>query len=113
MESILETIKKLLGITIEDTSFDTDIVVFINSAFMDLLQLNVGPSAGFSIRDTSSVWNDFLADSPLLDKAKEYIYIKSKLVFDPPSSSFVLEALDRQLQQAAFRLVVEAEPPAS
>ena len=90
-ESILTSIKKLLGITEECTDFNTDIIIFINSVFPTLLQLGVGPKEGFKIEDSSTKWSDYLGD---LDKrfgtVKTYIYLKVKMVFDPPLILFHL-----------------------
>ena len=84
MDSILTSIKKLLGITEEDTSFDTDVIIQINSAFMILNQLGVGPEEGFIISDDMATWDEFLPEGKQLEGVKTYIYLKVKLVFDPP-----------------------------
>jgi len=111
MDGILDTIKKMLGIDPTDTSFDTDVITLINSAFMNLEQLNVGPFGGFSIKDNSAKWTDFLGSVTNQEAAKTYIYLKVKMVFDPPASSTVLEAYNRESQEVAYRLMMQAEPP--
>lgn len=109
MESILTSIKKLLGIAEEYAHFDDDIIMHINSAFMTLQQLGVGPSDGFIISSDEQVWNDFLGDTKKLEAVKSYVYLKAKLIFDPPTSSFVLESINRQIQEYEWRLNVQAE----
>ncbi len=108
-ESILTTIKKLLGISEEDTSFDIDIIVNINSAFSILYQLGVGDS-GFSITGSSERWSDYLEDMSKLEMIKNYIYLKVKLVFDPPQSSRVIESYENQIKELEFRINVEVDP---
>ena len=107
-DSILDTIKQLLGIEAEDTAFDTDVIVHINSALMTLNQLGVGPSAAFSIQDKDDIWEDFLKKSTDLEAVKTYIYLKVRTVFDPPSSSAVLEAMNRNISELEWRLNVQA-----
>ena len=89
MESILTSIKKLLGITEEYEQFDQDIIIHINSVLSVLTQLGVGPTEGFSIKDEKSVWTDFIEDGLKLEAVKSYVYLKVKLLFDPPPSSLV------------------------
>lgn len=109
VDSILTSIKKLLGITEEDTSFDTDIIMFINSAIMALQQLGVGPSTGFCIYSKEDVWEDLLGDSVSLEAAKIYVFLKVRLVFDPPQNSFLVEAIKNQIEELAFRINIQAE----
>ena len=89
MDSILTSIKKLLGIAEECEDFDTDLILHINSVFMILTQMGIGPKEGFSIEDDSATWDDFLLDSKNLDAVKTYVHLKVKLVFDPSASSVV------------------------
>lgn len=110
MESILTSIKKLLGITEEYTHFDTDIIVHINSVFATLNQLGVGPTEGYSIEDEIDSWSDFLGDKEkLLNSVKTYTYLKVKLLFDPPLSSAVIESMNRQIAELEWRINVMAE----
>ena len=109
MDSILISIKKLLGITAEYKHFDTDLIMHINSVFSILTQLGVGPSSGFSIHDEYSVWNDFLDEDPRLEMVKTYIHQKVRLMFDPPDRSSVADAVKRQIDELEFRLMVAAE----
>lgn len=114
-ESILTSIKKLLGIPENYTNFDTDIILFINSVFMSLSQLGVGPSTGFRINDDTETWEDFISEDnnpeliPLLSATKSYIHLKVKLLFDPPLSSAVMEATKQMIQELEWRLNLESE----
>ena len=109
MESRLTSIKKLLGITEEYDQFDPDIIMHINSVFMILTQLGIGPAEGFSIEDDTSVWSDFIQDIKKLESVKTYIYLKVKLAFDPPLSSAVIESMNRLINELEWRLNVAAE----
>ena len=109
MDSILTSIKKLLGITEEYTHFDTDLVMHINSVFMVLNQIGVGPSEGFSITDSYATWTDFLGDSMDIEVVKSYMYLKVKLLFDPPLSASVMESMNRSIAEFEWRLNVAAE----
>lgn len=111
MESILTSIKKLLGIAEEYEHFDVDIIMHINSAFSVLTQLGVGPEEGFRIEDASAVWSDFLYDDPRLEMVRTYVYLKVKLVFDTTSSSSaVIESINRQIQELEWRINVTVDP---
>lgn len=110
MESILTSIKKMLGIAENYTQFDTDIIIHINSVFMVLTQLGVGPSTGFYIEDDSAEWVDFIPDLTKLQAVKTYIYLKVRLLFDPSSlGSATLASYERQIQELEWRLNVLAE----
>ena len=111
MDSILTSTKRLLGITEEYTHFDSDIIMHVNSVFMILTQLGVGPKDGFSIHDASAVWTDFLPDGANLEAIKSYVYQKVKLLFDPPTSSAVMEATNRMIGELEWRLNVQVETP--
>ena len=109
MESILTSIKKLLGITEEYNQFDPDIIMHINSVFMILTQLGIGPTEGFSIEDDTSIWSDFIKDANKIEAVKSYIYLKVKLLFDPPLSSAVIDSTNRLINELEWRLNVAAE----
>lgn len=112
-DSILESIKKLLGITPEYQVFDADILMHINSVFFILQQLGIGPDGGFSISDSSSVWSDFMPEgSPNIESVKTYIYLRVRMLFDPPLNSAVIEAVNRQIAELEWRLNVQVETPA-
>lgn len=109
MESILTSIKKLLGIAEEYEHFDADIIMHINSVFMILNQLGVGPPEGFSIRDEDATWTDFIADNKQIESVKSYTYMKVKLLFDPPLSSAVIESYNRLISEFEWRLNVAVD----
>lgn len=108
-ESILTSIKKLLGLAEEYDNFDSDITMHINSVLMVLNQLGIGPSEGFRIEDSSAEWGDFIGDSKKLEAIKSYIHLKVKLLFDPPISSAVMEATKQMISELEWRLVLQAE----
>ena len=102
MENILDTIKKMLGIDSSYTPFDVDILIGINSAFFVLNQLGVGPSEVF-IADSNSIWSDF-ADLDCIEAIKNYVYLKTRLTFDPPVNSFVVDSISAQILEYEWRL---------
>ena len=109
-ESILTSIKKLLGITEEYEHFDADIIMHINTVFMVLMQLGVGPVNGFTISDADAVWSDFLTSPKQLEAVKTYMYLRVRLLFDPPQTANVVQAMENQISELAFRLSVEVDP---
>ena len=115
MESILTSIKKLLGIEEQYTHFDQDIIMHINTTFLDLNQIGVGPKEGFRIEDDSKTWSEFLPDADLLrmEAVKTYMYLKVRLVFDPPASSAVRESFENMADKLEWRLNVQAESKTS
>lgn len=106
MESILTSIKKLLGISEDYHQFDDDIIMHINTVFLNLTQLGVGPEDGFFIEDDSSSWDDFvdIENNAQLHAVKSYMYLKVKLLFDPPLSSSVIESTNRMISELEWRL---------
>lgn len=109
MESILTSIKKLLGVAEEYEHFDPDIIMHINSVLMILTQLGIGPEEGFSIEDETTLWSDFIPDSVNLDAVKSYIHLQVRLMFDPPSSGVITESMNRMIKELEWRLTVAAE----
>ena len=110
MESILTSIKKLLGIAEDYHHFDVDITMHINDTLSTLHRLGVGPSEGFVIEDASTTWNDYISNNViLLSKVKNYIYRKVRLAFDPPTSSSHLQALKELIAEDEWRIVEIAE----
>lgn len=109
MESILTSIKKLLGIAEENSDFDADVIIHINSALMILTQLGLGPKNGFSIRDDQALWSDFIPDDARLDAVRSYVYLKVRTLFDPPQSSVLLDAIKQNLSEMEWRLTVASE----
>lgn len=109
MESILLSIKKLLGIAEDYKHFDVDIIMHINSVFPTLRQLGVGPTNGFTISDEQALWTDFLGESNNLEDVKTYVYLKVKLIFDPPLSSVVTDSMNRMISELEWRINIDAE----
>ena len=93
MASILTSIKKLLGIVEEYTHFDSDIIIHINTVFSILTQIGVGPSEGFSITDKTKTWTDFISGQTNIELVKSYVFLKVKIIFDPPLSSVVEKSI--------------------
>lgn len=110
MDSILTSIKKLLGIAEDYEHFDQDLIIHINSVLSVLTQLGVGPSEGFSIEDENATWDDFIPEDKRLSSIRSYVYMKVKLLFDPPLSSSVMESMNRMISEFEWRLNVAAEP---
>ena len=108
-ESILTSIKKLLGIPEDYEHFDQDIIIHINSVFMILNQLGVGPTEEFTITDKTAVWSDFISDNKKFESVKTYVYMKVRLLFDPPLSSAVMDCINKVINELEWRLNVAAE----
>lgn len=130
-DSILTSIKKIIGVTELDTSFDPDIIMHTNTVFSVLTQLGVGPTAGFMIEDSTPTWDDFLsvkqvgqlqadgtvvytdqqltAANKLLNMVKTYVYLRVRLIFDPPQTSFVIESINKQIEELEVRMSIVRE----
>lgn len=108
MESILISIKQLLGIDEAETHFDMDVIIHINSVFSILKQMGVGPEEKFSIVDDKPVWSDFTGEDADYDEVKTYVYLKVKLIFDPPANSNVMNAMKEEIKELEWRLNVTA-----
>lgn len=108
--SILTSIKKLLGIAEEDTSFDRDIIMHINTVFAILAQLGVGPVNGFSIEDDGAIWSDYLGNATNLELVKSYIYMKVRSMFDPPTSSILADAMNKNISELEWRINTTVDP---
>ena len=108
-ESILMSIKRLLGITPTDEAFDEELVMHINGVFMTLHQLGIGPDEGFSISSYDSYWTDFTDNLKLKDTVRMFVYLKVRMIFDPPTSSAATEAINQRMAELEFRLNVQAE----
>lgn len=109
MDSILTSVKKLLGIEEDYTHFDADIIMHINTVFMILNQLGVGPEEGFSITDKTSVWDDYITDLQNFEAVKSYMFLKVKMLFDPPTGSAVTESYNRTISELENRLSMAAD----
>lgn len=103
-ESILLSTKKILGLDASYIPFDLDVITHINTAFSILNQLGVGPEEGFAISDDSAVWGDFVVPLNQLQMVKTYVYLKVRVLFDPPGTSFLLESANQQIKEYEWRL---------
>lgn len=110
MASILDSVKQSLGIVPDYEHFDDQLIMFINSVFPVLYELGVGPDDGFEIEDNTALWSDFLGSGKLLNQVKSYMFIKVKLLFDPPASSFAIEAMNKMAQEHEWRIMALIEP---
>lgn len=108
-ESILDSTKKTLGLAESYTAFDVDVLMHINTAFSTLHQLGIGPVEGFAIEDSSVVWDDFLMGDPRYNGVKTYMFLKVRLLFDPPATSFAINAMKEQIEQLEWRLSIVRE----
>lgn len=108
-DSILTSIKKNLGLDEAYTVFDPDILIYINSAFSTLTQLGVGPAEGFMIEDKTATWDTFLGADPRLNAVKTYIQLRVRMLFDPPQTSYLVDAMQKQIQEHEWRLNVHME----
>ena len=108
MESILDSIKKLLGIQPEYRAFDQDLIIHINTVFIILNQLNIGPEEGFMIVDGSESWDDFVKGINET-MVKTYIYLKVRLMFDPPTSGVLVESMNSMISELEWRLFLEGD----
>lgn len=107
--SILKSTKKILGVGEADTSFDVDIITHINSVLAVLNQVGVGGSAGFMIEDDTATWDAFIGTDPRLNLVKTYLYLKVRLMFDPPGTSYAIDAMEKQIAEFEWRLNVMRE----
>lgn len=108
--SILTSVKKLLGIAEGYDEFDTDIIIHINSVFVTLQQLGVGPEEGFSISDSSATWSSYLNNDKLLNNVISYMGLRVKMLFDPPTNSSILSSYERTIQELEWRINVMVDP---
>ena len=111
MDSILNSIKKLLGITADYTQFDTDITIHINTIISILSQIGVGPTTGFVITSATDKWSDWLTTSTDLESVKTYIYLRVRLLFDPPTNSAVTKSYEQIIRELECRLLTTTDPP--
>lgn len=107
--SILKDVRSVIGVHDDDEVFDRDLIMHINSTFNVLRQLGIGPVEGFSIKDASARWEDFLTDEPKLNMIKSYMYAKVRLQFDPPSSGTLIEMIKSQIAEYEWRMNVDVE----
>jgi hypothetical protein len=110
--SILISTKKILGLAENYTAFDLDIITHINTAFSTLTQLGVGPDEGFMIEDERDKWDDYLNDDNQLNSVRSYVFLRVRQLFDPPTTSYLIDAQERQIEQLEWRLNVHREETA-
>lgn len=103
-QSILKSVKKILGIDPADTAFDLEILTHLNSAFSTLHQLGIGPVDGFQVEDDEALWVDFMGADPRLNQVRTYVCLKTRVLFDPPTTSFLIGAIDKQIEELEWRL---------
>ena len=108
-DSILTTVKKLIGLDEEYDAFDQDILIYINSILFELEQIGLKSKEGFVLSDKTAVWLDYTDNERILNVLKPYVYLKTKLLFDPPTSSIAMNALEMQISEYEWRINSEAE----
>lgn len=108
-ESILDSVKKVLGVSVDDTDFDGELMIYINSVLSNLTQLGVGPTEGFAITGRDEKWDVFLPEPLKMNNAITYVSFSAKLMFDPPPTSFAIDAMKEQIKEAGWRLNVTRE----
>ena len=109
MDSILTSVKKLLGLTEEYTAFDTDLIMHINSVLMILNQMGVGPEKPFSISDATATWSEFCQQRADIEAVRSYVALKVRMLFAPPQSSTVMEATKNLISELEWRLYTECD----
>lgn len=107
--SILKSTKKILGVGEADTSFDVDIMTHINSVLAVLTQVGIGPNNGYMIEDDTATWDAFIGTDPRLNLVKTYLYLRVRLMFDPPGTSYAIDAMEKQIAEFEWRLNVMRE----
>lgn len=110
MDSILTSIKKQLGITEDYEAFDPEIIIHINTVFSILNQLGVGPETPFTIEDKTATWDQFIGGDTRIEMVKTYIYLRVRLIFDPPTNSFVVDAFKKQYEELEVRMNLADDP---
>jgi len=109
-ESILVSVRTSLGILPGVTDFDEEIIIAINSAIFALSQIVEGLTSPFSISDDTALWTDLYGTLTNIESVKSYIILKTKLEFDPPGTSFLQQSYNNQVEELAYRLMIEVDP---
>jgi len=109
VDSILDSVKKNLGLGSSYDVFDADIILFTNSVFSTLNQLGLGPANGFMIEDDTATWDSFLGGDLRFNDVKTYVYLRVRLLFDPPQTGYLVDALDKQIKELEWRMNVRWE----
>lgn len=108
-DSILDSTKKILGFVADNTAFDADVIMHINTVFSDLEQLGIGPAEGFAIEDATPTWEDYLGTDLRLNNIKSYTYLRVRMLVDPPATSYLLNAMKDQIRELEWRINVRRE----
>lgn len=109
--SILNQVKKVIGFDEDYVAFDADLIIFINSAISTLTQLGVGPTEGFQIEGSNEQWSEFVGEDVMYNMVRTYIYLRVRLLFDPPQTSYAIESLKKQVDEIEWRLEIYANLP--
>ncbi len=109
IESILDSIKQMLGIEVEDKVFDKELIIYINGALMVIGQLGIGPS-GYTIQDGTNIWDEFMRGRTDLEVVKSNVYLRVRLIFDPPQNSFLVSAIQEQIKEYDWRIELNGNP---
>ena len=109
MDSILTSVKKMLGIDASYDHFDTDLIMHINTVISILTQLGVGPAGGYTITGPDDTWIDWMGNKTFLSPVKSYIYLKVRLLFDPPTNSSLIESYNRLISELEWRIKIGSE----
>lgn len=109
IDSILTSTKKILGIAADYTVFDADIIVHINSVFATLNELGIGPVEGFMIADDTALWSDYILGDSKLNAVQTYMFLRVRLLFDPPNTSYLMTSMETQARELEWRLNVIRE----
>ena len=110
-DSVLDSVKKMLGVDLVDDSFDMELIIFINDVFSKLNQSAVGPTTTYVIDDRLDKWTDFLLDRADLNMVRTYMYLQVRITFDPPTNPSLLENMMKRIQEYEWRLNVQARQP--
>lgn len=108
-DSILNSTKKILGISADYTAFDLDITTHINSSLSTLNQLGVGPLDGFSIEDSGPLWSDIGLSAVQINLVRTFIFLTVRMLFDPPTTSFLISAMEKQIEELTWRISTQRE----
>lgn len=107
--SILKSTKKVLGLADDYTVFDLDVLTYVNSAFSTLTQLGVGPAVGFTVEDDTQTWSELALSQDQTNLIKTYVFLKARMLFDPPTTSFHIEAMNNQIKEHEWRISTNRE----
>lgn len=113
VDSILDSIKHMLGIDSSDTNFDRELIIYINGALMVINQLGVGPDDGYAITGKENTWDKFLLDRKDLELVKTNVYLRVRLVFDPPQNSFLVSSIKEQITEYDWRIEINHKLPSN